>query len=785
MDDVREVIALPIAGGVSRCWPIRMSTPHRPSRPQANTARDPARRRIQARRWLLGAFLVAVVVTSFLCWPRLRYGEPVEAPDWAAGIRKGRLDSEYCISCHKEAGQNWMGSTHRMANRPVDRFHPAAWFNGHEASTHAADYKFLLDEHPLPLIQERRRDGSVLEHRPSMAIAHSTLRQFLVETKPGTFQTTEVAWDPAKQEWFGTFGMEERNPGEWGHWTGQSMNWNSMCARCHMTVYEKRYDEATDSYRSTWVEHGVGCVQCHGPMTGHEPGGAAFKRVANISRDPQHMIQTCAPCHARAEDLTRSFPPGELFEDHFRLQLMTDPRYYYADGQILDEDFEWGSFRHSKMAAAGVTCLDCHNAHTGKLKLPAENNSLCMQCHLPDNQRKAPVIDPTAHSFHKPESTGNRCVECHMAETTYMQRDPRRDHGFITPDPLLNRELGIPDACTKCHKDKGVEWNIEAWEKWYGPSGKAAPRRARTRAVQRAYDGDVAVVPELLRLIGEEKTPGWRASLLGLAAQLAPGNESVIAVARAMRADADPMIRATAVRALAEHEPSRALVREALKDPVRLVRLDAAWALSTELPAGSSSRRELDEYLDVFSDSPIALLRRGQDRFRLGRQAEGIADVRRAIALDSLSAPIPEALGFMLNATNRPRDAAEQFEKAAELAPQDAVLPYYAALAWAEAGVLSRTEAMLREAVRRDPAYARAWYNLGLVLNQAGRVDEALAALASAEKAGPRDPDIPFAAATIYAQRNRLPEAEAAARRALAIAPDHPQARALLQQLRR
>ena len=736
------------------------------------------------RRWLIGVILVAFVAVVVASWPRLRYGVPVAAPAWAEGIREGRLDSEYCISCHQEAGRNWMGSQHQMANRPVDRSRPGAWFNGQEASTHAADYRFLLDEHPLPLIEERRRDGSVLRHRPSMAIARDPLRQFVVETEPGTFQTTEVAWDAVRQEWFGTFGQEERNPGEWGHWTGQSMNWNSMCARCHMTVYEKGYDEATDRYQSTWVEHGVGCVQCHGPMTGHEKGGAAFQRVANISRDPPRMIQTCAACHARAEDLTRSFPPGDAFEDHFRLQLMTDPRYYHADGQILDEDFEWGSFRHSKMAAAGVTCLDCHNAHTGKLKLPLENNSLCMQCHAPDNVRHAPVIDPTAHSFHKPDSTGNRCVECHMAETTYMQRDPRRDHGFIIPDPLLNRELGIPDACSKCHQDKSVEWNIEAWEKWYGPSGKAAPRRTRTRAVQRAYDGDASVVPELLRLIGEEKTAGWRASLLGLAGQLDPGNESVISVARAMRDDPDPMIRATAIRALSSHEPSRPLVRAALQDPVRLVRLDAAWALSPDLPAGSSARRELDAYLDVFIDSPVALLRRGQDRFRLGRQVEGIADVRRAIALDPLSAPFPEALGFMLDATNRPGEAAGQFEKAAELAPLDAVLPYYAALAWADAGAIDRTESMLREAVRRDPAYARAWYNLGLVLNQAGRVDEALAALASGETAGPADPDIPFAAATILAQRNRLPEAEAAAVRALAIAPDHPQARALVLQLR-
>ena len=39
------------------------------------------------------------------------------------------------------------------------------------------------------------------------------------------------------------------------------------------------------------------------------------------------------------------------------------PRLYHADGQILDEVYDYGSFRQSKMFAAGVTCTDCHEPH--------------------------------------------------------------------------------------------------------------------------------------------------------------------------------------------------------------------------------------------------------------------------------------------------------------------------------------------------------------------------------------------------------------------------------------
>ncbi len=748
------------------------------------TAPNPGR-----RRWRIagGACLIVVLLgTGSMVWlmPRLRYGPRVAAPAWAAGVREGRLRSEYCITCHAEAGARWRGSDHQLANHRTDRDHSFAAFDGDTTSTHAADYRFATDAAGQPTIEERRHDGSVHAWHPSMMIAWHPLRQPLIETRPGSYQASEVAWDPEKEEWFGVFGDEERNPGEWGHWTGQGMNWNSMCARCHMTGYDPGYDEAQDRYRSTWVEQGIGCVQCHGPMTGHETRDQAFGRSVDAVHDAKQAMQTCAACHARAEDLTVSAPPGATFDNHFRLQLATDPHIYYPDGQVRDEDFEWGSFQHSKMAAAGVTCLDCHDAHTGRTRLPFLDNQLCLQCHAAGNERNAPPINPTAHSFHAVGSAGNGCVACHMPETTYMRRDPRRDHGFIIPDPRLTRDLGIPNACARCHADRSLEWTIAAWDKWYGAAAERTdPRRDRAHAVARAEHGDVSVVPRLLRLLGAEKTPGWRASLLELAAQLAPSDPAVIAAATTRRDDTDPLLRAAAVRALSNDANSLPLVREALKDRVRLVRLDAAWSLSTELPQGSPARRELDAYLDALIESPGARLRRGQDRFRRGRQEAGMADVRAAMALDPLSAAMPETLGLMLSATGDTRAAAEQFEKAAQLAPADAEPPYHAALAWVELGERTRAEAMFRAAVQRNADFARAWYNLGLLLNQAGRRDEALKALRNAETAGPQDADIPYATATILAQAGRREEALAAARRALAIKADYAPARRLIELL--
>ena len=44
-------------------------------------------------------------------------------------------------------------------------------------------------------------------------------------------------------------------------------------------------------------------------------------------------------------------------------QLITTP-IYHADGQILDEDYEYASFTQSKMFEKGIKCSDCHDSHS-------------------------------------------------------------------------------------------------------------------------------------------------------------------------------------------------------------------------------------------------------------------------------------------------------------------------------------------------------------------------------------------------------------------------------------
>ncbi len=605
-------------------------------------------------------------------------------PQTAAAKRPTRVadahaqTSATCQSCHAEIFAAWQPTDHANANRRIAERDRAAFTIAQTIADGGSRFD-LAWENDHPKIIERRDGAAGIPHEPDLVLGSKPLWQPLVPAPGGRWQPTEVAFDPARKEWFNVFGQENRQPGEWGHWTGRGMNWNSMCAHCHMTGFQKNYTAATDSYASTWVEHGVGCIQCHGAMPAVHNGKNAVreKAPAPFHGDRALMQQTCAPCHARNELLTADFQPGDSYHDHYRLVLPTDAAVFYPDGQVRDEDFNWTSVQLSRMGHAGVTCLDCHDPHSTKTLLPSSNNQLCLQCHtapgrvLASGARAVP-IDPVAHSHHATGSTGNQCVSCHMPTTTYMQRAPRHDHGWLKPDPLLTKELGIPNACNRCHTDKSTDWVIASADAWYG-ARLDSRQRLRARAVAAAQAMQPGAPAAVLEVFAKEDIPAWRATLLDL---LAPFDRTpaVIAVAQNSLTARDPLERAAAVRLLGSHEPSRESVRNTLKDPVRLVRLDAAWALSPELPDDSAARRELDAYLALSLDQPSGLMRIGQELANRGHFAEAEKKMRLAAQWDPNSPGIYEALGFVLNAQGSTQLAAAAFFRAAKRWPPPAAL---------------------------------------------------------------------------------------------------------------
>ncbi|MGZ2409248.1 multiheme c-type cytochrome, partial [Rhizobium ruizarguesonis] len=350
-------------------------------------------------------------------------------------IHEGFVDERMCASCHADQAAAFSKSHHAKAMALADDETVRGDFNNTRFDHDGVVTTFTRREGRF-FVDTEGADGGQAEFEVKYTFAYEPLQQYLVDIGGGRLQALDIAWDTAKRQWFWLGNGTPAKPGSTYHWTGPFYRWNRTCIDCHSTDPQAKFQPQTNEYKSTYVATSIGCQSCHGPGAKH----AALAQSGNVSSSvkpdigvPKVDAGICFACHARRSRLLDGYQPGKPFLDYFSPALLRQD-LYFPDGQILDEVFEYGSFQQSKMARAGVTCLDCHRPHDAGLK--AEGNALCTQCHAetkPErfvNQDPSGLFDTPAHTHHQAGSTGAQCANCHMPERTYMKVDPRRDHSF-------------------------------------------------------------------------------------------------------------------------------------------------------------------------------------------------------------------------------------------------------------------------------------------------------------------------------------------------------------------
>jgi len=755
---------------------------------------------------LVGAGVVLAVAAASVLFMRRGRHATLPAPPPPIGSNPVNSDeqafsaygrSTSCKSCHEEAYRNWERSHHALAERNVDAMLDKPAFDPPWLITHGSQHSQARRVNGKPQLATQGPDASHQPFEVARVIGVSPLLQFLIPAEGGRFQASELCFDPQHPGWFNVYGEEDRRPGEWGHWTGRGMNWNNMCAACHNTRLRKNYDARTDAYATRMAEMGVACEACHGPMADHNawqakhPNQNGDPTVRKITR--QEMFSVCAQCHARRSELTGDFRPGENFFDHHQLSIPDETEFFFADGQVREEDYEVTAFLGSKMHAAGVRCVDCHEPHGAKLRV--SGNLMCLTCHsgpMPETNivlntlPVGPRIDPDRHSHHTPGTRGSICTDCHMPQTVYMQRHARHDHGFTVPDPRLTQELGIPNACNRCHTERSAAWALDAIVKWHGPRTNEVIR-SRATAVTKARAGDAGAIPALVRMTQSESNGFWRAVAANLLKRWSDHPE-VMAALLARAEDTNELVRAMAVRGLepvAQAGDARVTSALAVRllDPVRAVRVEAAWALRHTVNTNSTAGRDLLMSMRHNSDQPAGAMQAGVFEMDRGNLARALEQFRRAVKWDTNSAPLHHALAVALGADGKAAEAVDALQTACRLAPREAEYRFKLGLALNEAGRLADACAALEEAVKLDPQLSRAWYNLGLAYSTQGKNERATEALLRAESLDSNAPEIPYARATILAKLGRTEEARRAAQRALELNASFQEAKLLLQSL--
>ncbi len=715
------------------------------------------------------------------------------------------VGSKKCMDCHKKEYDKWLNSHHDLAmdvaneNTVFGDFDNAVFeYFGVMSRFYRKDSRFF--------VHTQGPDGKMGEFEIKYTFGVDPLQQYLVPFPGGRLQCLPIAWDVKAKKWYRLpHGTDD--PKDWLYWTNAGQNWNGMCAECHSTNLKKNYDPDTDTYQTTWSDINVGCEACHGAGSRHltwaEMPGMARPRTENYELvvktsniNSRELVELCAPCHSRRAALGDYQHGDPDLLDSLLPSLLTS-ELYFADGQIKDEVYVYGSFTQSKMYHRDVRCNDCHDAHSAKrLK---EGNELCLQCHRGD------TYDTKAHHFHKkPDETGKPirtaagqilfdvgtgadCVGCHMPGRTYMGNDYRPDHAFRIPRPDLSAALGTPDACLRCHYNKTTKWSDGTITKWYGP----ARRPHYGSVIQAGRNRQPGAGKGLIRLAGDPLYPVIvRATALSLLSAV-PGEDTARAMKSALMDD-EALIRRTAVEIMSLPDPKEnaALIAPLLYDPVKGVRIEAARRLA-EFPTrqlNPDQEKVFPTVLKEFEDAMTYSADFSSGRHNLGnlyaatnRIEAAIKSYQAAIKIDGMFYPAKVNLAMIYNQRGENNKAEKLLREAVDAYPEMGEIAYSLGLLLVEMKKHEPAALYLHRAAKRLPGRARVYYNLGLLLQSLGRDGEAETALQKAHDIDKDHIDYLFALADFYLKRNRLKEARPLAEKMAAKYPEQAVGQRLLR----
>jgi predicted CXXCH cytochrome family protein len=683
------------------------------------------------------------------------------------------VGKERCIECHKDAYNEWLGSDHDHAMAEASDSTVLGDFNDAVFENRGVTSRFYRNDGKF-FVRTEGPGGEMGDFEVAYVFGVEPLQQYLIPFPGGRLQSLTIAWDTERNEWFHLYPDQDIPADDWLHWTRGGQNWNGMCAECHSTNLKKGYDPATKTFTTTWSEIDVSCEACHGPGSRHvewagiqpmaRPEVDDYALVVQTGGiDSRHQSELCAPCHSRRTQF------GDY--DHTSTGLLENlvpallqEGLYFADGQILEEVYVYGSFVQSKMHRNNVRCSNCHDAHS--LKLVKEGNDLCLQCH------KADTYDTYDHHFHKKihegkTSDGALCVKCHMSERPYMVIDWRADHSMRVPRPDLTQEIGTPNACAQsgCHNDKPVEWALQHFTDWYGRARK--PHYGRTLHAGRT--GSPGAQEALVKLAGDLLYPAIvRATALSQLNSY-PGVEATAALAAAV-SDEDPLVRYTAVQSVnvTRAEELVELVAPLLFDPSKAVRGQAAARLagvSADLlqPYQREGLRaaiaEHTEAMEYALDFPFAGYNLGNLCVALGKLEEAESYYRLAIEIDDLFYPAKTNLAILQNSVGKNAEAEKLLREVVEDYPDRYEVAYSLALLLAEMDKVEESTEFLERAARGMPDVPRVHYNLGLAQQVLKRDAAAEAALSRAVALEPANRDYLVALVDHYMKRERPTEA--------------------------
>ncbi len=689
------------------------------------------------------------------------------------------LGDQSCVSCHENAFKDWKGSDHDKAMQIATDTTVLANFNDAIFKSQGITSTFSKKNGEF-YVNTEGPDGEYDDYKVEYTFGIKPLQQYIVKFPDGRFQCLRTAWDTEKNKWFDLYPDFKVVHSEWIHWTKGGLNWNTMCADCHSTNVRKNYDETKNSFNTEYSLINVSCEACHGPGKNHvaqvKKLGENYKPAEDIkmtSDTPQKLlIDECARCHMLREQVTESYNFEGTLLDHYFPQLLIEERYH-VDGQILEEDYVYGSFLQSKMYHNNVSCTDCHNPHSTKLKL--EGNNLCLQCHTPE------TYNVETHNKHKINTEGAQCINCHMPGRIYMGNDYRRDHSFRIPRPDLSIKYDTPNACIQCHTDKDNQWALKNYIAYYGEPKKNHFSDLLAPGLSREENG----AHNLMTLAKDTSYPNIaRASAVKGLSNYPNAND--INELISFLNDDSPLVQAATLDVLKDVNKADYLnyFYPLLKSKERTLRIKAFVALNrldvSQVPEEykdvySKVEKEFETSLEVIADFPGGKMKKADYYQRQGDNNKAIKYTEEALKLDPVNNNIRTNLASLYYNNGELQKAESAYKTILEQEPEHGETYYSYALLLAELNKINAAITQMENAIKYMPENIRVYYNLALLYDRTGNFKNAESTAKKGLKIAPENESLLYVISYLYAKNNQLRSAAITANKLITLYPNNQQ----------
>jgi hypothetical protein len=183
-------------------------------------------------------------------------------------------------------------------------------------------------------------------------------------------------------------------------------------------------------------------------------------------------------------------------------------------------------------------------------------NAACTQCH----PRFAEAAAIAAHTQHRADSAGSRCLDCHMPNSVWGLHKATRVHQVTSPSVQETLRSGRPNACNLCHLDRTLAWTAQALARDFG-----IPAPDLGQAQQRVAGS------ALWSLAGEAGQRALMAWHLGWAPAIAASGAAWVPLYLAeLLRDPYPAVRSAALRSLSRFEGYADLALDPYASPASL-----------------------------------------------------------------------------------------------------------------------------------------------------------------------------------------------------------------------